>query len=114
MTKKAILIASPLIASALGLLAGLLMAPTALLAQEDNRASQPAITFSVKKSASKNAGTATRHGIFQDKIIFGQAAALKGPAAALGLGMKNRHKHRFCRTKQDGRRAWPHIAADQL
>jgi ABC-type branched-subunit amino acid transport system substrate-binding protein len=28
-------------------------------------------------------------GIFDDRIVFGQSAALKGPAAALGLGMRD-------------------------
>ena len=27
-------------------------------------------------------------GVFDDRIVFGQSAALKGPAAALGLGMR--------------------------
>ncbi len=27
-------------------------------------------------------------GVFADKIVFGQSAAFKGPAAALGLGMR--------------------------
>ncbi len=27
-------------------------------------------------------------GVFEDKIVFGQSAAFKGPAAALGLGMR--------------------------
>ncbi|MCZ6523398.1 MAG: ABC transporter substrate-binding protein, partial [Alphaproteobacteria bacterium] len=27
-------------------------------------------------------------GIFDDRIVFGQSAAFKGPAAALGLGMR--------------------------
>ena len=36
-------------------------------------------------------GTLTLHadpGVFDDRIVFGQSAALKGPAAALGLGMR--------------------------
>jgi hypothetical protein len=28
-------------------------------------------------------------GVFDDRIVFGQSAALKGPAAALGLGMRD-------------------------
>ena len=28
-------------------------------------------------------------GVFEDKIVFGQSAAFKGPAAALGLGMRD-------------------------
>ena len=28
-------------------------------------------------------------GVFDDRIVFGQSAALEGPAAALGLGMRN-------------------------
>ena len=27
-------------------------------------------------------------GVFDDRIVFGQSTALKGPAAALGLGMR--------------------------
>jgi hypothetical protein len=27
-------------------------------------------------------------GVFDDRIVFGQSAALKGPAAALGLGVR--------------------------
>jgi branched-chain amino acid transport system substrate-binding protein len=30
-------------------------------------------------------------GVFDDRIVFGQSAALKGPAAALGLGMPGGH-----------------------
>src|SRR5215470_13963361 len=36
-------------------------------------------------------GTLTLHadpGVFDDRIVFGQSAALKGPAGALGLGMR--------------------------
>src|SRR5215470_7691059 len=36
-------------------------------------------------------GTVTLHadpGVFDDRIVFGQSAALKGPAGALGLGMR--------------------------
>src|SRR5262252_9684834 len=28
-------------------------------------------------------------GVFDDRIVFGQSAALKGPAAALGVGMRD-------------------------
>jgi branched-chain amino acid transport system substrate-binding protein len=36
-------------------------------------------------------GTLTLHaepGVFDDRIVFGQSASLKGPAGALGLGMR--------------------------
>jgi branched-chain amino acid transport system substrate-binding protein len=36
-------------------------------------------------------GSLTLHadpGVFDDRIVFGQSAALKGPAGALGLGMR--------------------------
>ena len=36
-------------------------------------------------------GTPTLHadpGVFDDRLVFGQSAALKGPAGALGLGMR--------------------------
>jgi branched-chain amino acid transport system substrate-binding protein len=43
--------------------------------------------LSVSPAAGADAG-ATELGVFDDRIVFGQSAALEGPAAALGLGMR--------------------------
>ena len=35
-----------------------------------------------------NTATHAEPGVFDDRILFGQSAAFEGPAAALGLGMR--------------------------
>jgi ABC-type branched-subunit amino acid transport system substrate-binding protein len=34
------------------------------------------------------AGAQAEPGVYEDRIVFGQSAAFEGPAAALGLGMR--------------------------
>ncbi len=41
-------------------------------------------------------------GVFKDKIVFGQSAAFKGPAAALGLGMRQGILAAFAETNAAG------------
>jgi branched-chain amino acid transport system substrate-binding protein len=41
-------------------------------------------------------------GVFADKIVFGQAAALEGPASALGLGMKQGLEAAFAEANKTG------------
>jgi branched-chain amino acid transport system substrate-binding protein len=44
----------------------------------------PALAFNLVSTLTARADP----GVFDDRIVFGQSAALKGPAAALGLGMR--------------------------
>src|SRR5437868_10317819 len=41
-------------------------------------------------------------GVFADKIVFGQATALEGPASALGLGMKQGLEAAFAEVNKAG------------
>ncbi len=52
-------------------------------------------------------------GVTADTIVFGQAAALDGPAAALGTGMKAGIERRVRGSQQEGRRSRPQIEAHQ-
>jgi len=47
------------------------------------RMSGAAVAFGLALTAG-----AAENGVFADKIVFGQAAVLEGPAASLGLGMR--------------------------
>jgi branched-chain amino acid transport system substrate-binding protein len=50
------------------------------------RMSGAAVAFGLALTA--GAAGAAENGVFADKIVFGQAAVLEGPAASLGLGMR--------------------------
>ncbi len=52
-----------------------------------NRTALTSIVFFALVSAVPLAAQA-EPGVFDDRIVFGQSAAFKGPAAALGLGMR--------------------------
>jgi branched-chain amino acid transport system substrate-binding protein len=41
-------------------------------------------------------------GVFADKIVFGQATALEGPASALGIGMKQGLEAAFAEANKAG------------
>lgn len=58
----------------------------------------------VAVAALLTAGTfaSAEDGVFADKIVFGQAAALDGPAAALGLGMKQGLEAAFAEVNKAG------------
>ena len=51
-------------------------------------------------------------GVDAGRIVFGQAAALEGPAAALGTGMRDGLKGRLRGGQQGRRRQWPQAGAD--
>ena len=55
---------------------------------------------------------AAENGVTADKIVFGQAAALDGPAGALGQGMRDGLLAAFAEANKAGGVKWPHAGAD--
>jgi ABC-type branched-subunit amino acid transport system substrate-binding protein len=46
-------------------------------------------------------------GVFKERIVFGQVAALNGPAQALGQGMREGILAAFEEANRTGGRQWP-------
>lgn len=46
-----------------------------------------ALSVAIGTFMASTASWAAENGVFQDRFVFGQSAAFRGPAAALGTGM---------------------------